>query len=327
MPTSSFFTSEQKIPIDQKKVSVRAENGLSYKLGQQINFVIPGDVGYMMPQETYLRMDVKIASDPAAAAAAGTFTRLQLDGETGANVLIRDVRISSGGAQNVLLEEIQNANILTSLKYDYETNETLRSKRAITEGALDIDPSGRGTFGSEDSIMCNHKTNPYYDEFGGRNGTTAFADTDFETVKCLLKIPGGIFNNDKVFPLGLTEGLRIEILLENQTNVFRQLDSVIKDQKLQSNPRFHSLDGAWSPLAPWVAGVGVDITEFYVSAANHFGSLTDFPFVIGESVGFHSVAAGHNVVPYDPADAATPTGCVITGLAFDQTPCSASYNA
>ena len=105
MPSPSFFTSENKIPIAQKKISVRAENGLEYSLGQKIDFVIPGGIGYMMPSETYLRFDVKIKL-PTTASVSGTFTRLALDHETGANVLIRDIRISSGGAQNVVLEEI-----------------------------------------------------------------------------------------------------------------------------------------------------------------------------------------------------------------------------
>ena len=60
MPTTAFWTAEEKIPISQKKVAIQAENGLSYELGQQINFVIPGSTGFMMPSETYLRMDVKI---------------------------------------------------------------------------------------------------------------------------------------------------------------------------------------------------------------------------------------------------------------------------
>ena len=41
MPTPTFWTAEDKIPVSQKKVSVQAENGLEYNLGQQIDFVIP----------------------------------------------------------------------------------------------------------------------------------------------------------------------------------------------------------------------------------------------------------------------------------------------
>ena len=88
MPTTQFWTAEEKIPISQKKVSVQAENGLSYDLGQQINFVIPPTIGFMMPSETYLRMDVRIQGTANVP--------ITLDGDIGANVLIRDIRISSG---------------------------------------------------------------------------------------------------------------------------------------------------------------------------------------------------------------------------------------
>ena len=60
--SSSFWAASDKIPISQTKVSIQAENGLEYSLGQQINFVIPADVGYFMPSETYLRMDVRLAN-------------------------------------------------------------------------------------------------------------------------------------------------------------------------------------------------------------------------------------------------------------------------
>ena len=131
MPTQQFWTAEEKIPISQKKVSILAENGLSYDLGQQINFVIPASTGYMMPSETYLRMDVRVQYPDSASGIPIT-----LDGDLGANVLIRDIRISSGGAQNQILEELQNVNVLSALKYDFETNDNLKKKRALTEGTI-----------------------------------------------------------------------------------------------------------------------------------------------------------------------------------------------
>tara|TARA_R100001460_G_scaffold17996_4_gene38255 strand:+ start:5409 stop:7241 length:1833 start_codon:yes stop_codon:yes gene_type:complete len=318
MPTQSFFTAEQRIPISQKKVSVRAENGLSYQLGQQINFVIPAGVGYMMPQESYLRLDVKVKlpSDSAS----GTVTRLCLDQEIGANVLIRDVRISSGGAQNVLLEEIQNANILTALKYDYETNETLKSKRALTEGAVDFNPGARRTFGSEETAGCNHQDNPYFSPTAAGsdgNGSDQFlTDDDFQTVKCLIKIPGGIFNNDKVFPLQLTEGLRIELLLEEQTNVFRQLTNVVRDNSIQSNPRFHSLNGSWTAPDVWGTNNACgNQSVFYVNNVNNYATVDQIPFVIGETIAFYNPTTGVEIVPLRASDSAA-VGCRVQGLDF-----------
>ena len=69
MPSPTFWTAEEKIPIAQKKVSIQAENGLEYALGQQVDFTIPAQTGYMMPSETYLRMDCKIQFPSGADAA------------------------------------------------------------------------------------------------------------------------------------------------------------------------------------------------------------------------------------------------------------------
>tara|TARA_R110001632_G_scaffold190868_2_gene311550 strand:+ start:233 stop:769 length:537 start_codon:yes stop_codon:yes gene_type:complete len=173
MPHPSFFTSENKIPVGQKKISVRAENGLSYQLGQQIDFVIPSGIDYMMPSETYLRMDVKISHTSGG---AGAVTRLMLDEIIGGNVLIRDVQIRSGGAQNVLLEEIQNANVLTALKYDYETNDNLQQKRALTEGAQVFDVANRSTLGSENSGANALLTNSYSFAQEGTTASSCFQD-------------------------------------------------------------------------------------------------------------------------------------------------------
>lgn len=284
MPTASFFTAEQKIPIAQKKVSIQAENGLSYKLGQRINFTIPASTGYFMPSETYLRMDVKVQMPNDT---AGQLTRLMLDGEIGANVLIRDITIRSGGAQNVLLEEIQNANVLTALKYDYECNDNIQQKRALTEGCQFRSQEGRGTLGSVESIMNNVRDNQY---FG--HTTSAMTNTQYRTVKALLKLPAGIFQNDKVFPLQLTDGLRIEILLEDAPKVFRQLDTVQRDRAIVSNPRFHSINGSdnASTTNDWQNGSAT--TSVFLTRDNNMSSAANCPFVVGEQISFFNPDSG-----------------------------------
>ena len=313
MPSPSFFTSEQKIPIAQKKISVKAENGLEYSLGQKIDFVIPGGIGYMMPSETYLRMDVKVQL-PSVGQSLGTTTRLGLDHELGANVLIRDVRISSGGAQNVVLEEIQNANILTALKYDYDTNDTLKSKRAVTEGAFDHDPKCRGTRGGTRDVGKNHTSSPYCDV-----GKTVSNDT-FKTCKALIKIPGGIFGNDKVYPLGLTEGLRIELLLENPNAVFRQTDTVMVDKNPNGNPIFHSTNGSFAGPTDWAIGgsAASKITTVFLQKANNQSTIENCPFCVGEEISFKSLQpSGSDTAALLDSDTAANTGAVITNIEFD----------
>ena len=274
MPTSSFWTAEEKIPVSQKKVSVQAENGLSYDLGQQINFVIPPTIGFMMPSETYLRMDVRVQGTANVP--------ITLDGDLGANVLIRDIRISSGGAQNQILEEIQNVNVLTALKYDYNTNDTLKQKRSLTEGTvLKSNVSAPNNDGTSTN-MNNLDTNPYFNASG-----QDLTDTEFKTVKCLLKLPTGIFQNDKIFPLAMTQGLRIEIILEDSNRVFSQLETSLKNKRVTSNPRFHSIDGDNTANTKWtIAGSGSKTTKIFLQRQNGVVSVESCPIKKGDVIAF-----------------------------------------
>ena len=288
MSSTSFWEAEDLIPIGQTKVSIQAENGLEYSLGQKINFVIPASTGFMMPSETYMRMDVKVQcpSDQN-----GAMTRLQLDGETGVNVLIKDIRISSGGASNILLEEIQNANVLTALRYDYESNDILKAKRALTEGTQVRSVSNRGTEGGTDTIMNNCDDNPYYPRDNTERDVSqdvVFANSDFTTVKGLIKLPTGIFQNDRIFPLMMTDGLRIEIILESAEKSVRTLENLALHSRLTANPLFHSTNGSNTAPQAWSASgaAGDTTTTIFLQRANGVTSVATCPFVVGDTIGF-----------------------------------------
>jgi len=286
----SFWQAKDLIPVAQKKVSISAENGLQYSLGQKIDFVIPASTGFMMPSETYLRMDVKVQCPSDT---AGEMTRLQLDGETGVNVLIKDIRISSGGASNILLEEIQNANILTALRYDYESNDNLKAKRALTEGCQYTAVDTRGTRGCSDTVLNNITSNAYYpkdDTPVNVSQTTQFANSDYQTVKGLIKLPTGIFQNDRIFPLMMTDGLRVEIILEDATKSVRQLATVLRDQRIKANPKFHSLNGSATGPTSWSSGDNA--SSVYLQRANGCTSVATCPFVVGETVSFINIQSG-----------------------------------
>ena len=320
MPTQQFWASEDKIPISQKKVSVQAENGLSYSLGQQINFVIPPTIGFMMPSETYLRMDVKIQYP-----AGFKGQPLTLDGDIGANILLRDIRISSGGAQNQILEELQNVNILTALKYDYETNDNLRKKRAMTEGVILESNVSRPNNDGTATNMNNLDTNPYFTR--GDGGKT-LDNTEFKTVKALLKLPTGIFQNDRVFPLQMTQGLRIEIILEDPNRVFRQLETTLKHKRVTSNPVFHSLSGSNASRTSWATNASA--TSFYLERHNGVISVDSCPFAVGDTVAFVNPREvdidnpGDSLVPADGDAGTAVCKAVITNIEYDATAGGAS---
>jgi hypothetical protein len=315
MPTTSFWTSEEKIPISQKKVSVQAENGLKYELGQQINFVIPPTIGFFMPSETYLRMDVKIQYP-----AGFKGQPLTLDGDIGTNVLLRDIRISSGGAQNQILEEIQNVNILTALKYDFETNDNMKKKRALTEGVVVESNVSRPNNDGTATNMNNVDTNPY---FTRADGGKTLSNSEFKTVKALLKLPTGIFQNDRVFPLQMTQGLRIEIILEDPNRVFRQLETTLKHKRVTSNPVFHSISGSNASRTSWTNGSAE--TSFYLERQNGVISVESCPFAVGDTLAFVNPrevdidAPGDTLVPADGSASTAVCKVVVTDITYDAT--------
>lgn len=294
----SFWSVDDKIPIRQTNVSVFAEHGLEYKSSQKINFHIPPTISYFQPKECYLEFDVQILCQNGVASQEPV--RLCLDAETGAQSLIRDIRIQSGGAGSVLLEEIQNYNTLVALKYDYESNDVLRNKRAMTEGSLTYDPDNRGTSGTTKYEMNNHKSQPYTNLFRDAEGepiavpdrtnTTWTTDTDsnFNKVKCLLPLHTGIFSNSKVFPALLTEGLRIEIILESAGRVLRIPDTMNPHRRGALGCRFHSITGKDTEInsagGKWAPGGASQV--FYFARNNNITSVDNVPFVPGQKVVF-----------------------------------------
>jgi hypothetical protein len=287
----SFWSSEDKIPISQTKVSIPAQHGLQYSPGQKCEFHLPAGVGFFQPKESYLDLSVKLAKDPTADP-----TRLQLDAETGLQILLKDVRVYSGGAGRQLLEEFQNYNVLTALKYDYETNDTLRAKRALTEGATVFSEKARSDHGMENTQQNNLDENPYFKPVpASASYSTAWTDDEYQEVKALLPLNTGIFSNDKIFPIAMTEGLVVEIIFEDARKVFRTLDQTSKDRYLQANPFFMSTNGSNSGPDYPSANNASKFQEFFVRRDNcqgWSGDIKSFPFCVGEEVRFMNASTG-----------------------------------
>jgi len=308
---ATFWTSDEKIPISQTKISVPAEHGLEYSPGNKCEFHLPPSIGFFQPKESYLNLSVKISKDASAAP-----TRLQLDAETGAQVLIRDIRIYSGGAGRQLLEEYQNYNVLTALKYDYETNDTLKAKRGLTEGATVYNEQQRFTTGVGKSQQNNVDQNPYFAPLPASGSfSTAWTNSCYEEVKALLPLQTGIFQNDKIFPIAMTEGLVVEIIFEDARRVFRTLDQTNQYRHLLGNPFFHSTNGSNSEPDEPAADNASAFTSFYVRRDNcqgWSGDIKAFPFVVGEHFRFINASTGVD----NPSVASGSTTAVIKRIEY-----------
>ena len=272
---SNFFVAGNKIDIKQESISIPSNNGLNYSAGQLIELKVdPQVVKFFQPKNSYLQFDVKLQMPTDT---LGTLTRLVLDSHIGAQSLIREIRIFDG-MNNALLEEIVGYNVNCMVKYDYHCNESLRQKRALTEGA-----GGRiapfGQLGTEQSHQ-NSARNPYADF----PTDSVFLNGSYQNCKVCLPLNTGIFQNDKVFPCMLTNGLRISILLEDNVRVARLMEGTMVNRKTKLNPFIHSQNGCVT-TGSFVATT--NYTEIYLTQDNGYTDTDNFPFVVGESIGFY----------------------------------------
>jgi hypothetical protein len=329
----SFWTADEKIPVQQTKVNIPAEHGLDYNAGQKIEIIVPPTIKYFQPRESYLRFDVQLKVDSTNP------VKLSLDGETGAQCLIRDIRIHSGGSGAVLLEELQNYNTLVALMYDYETNDAIKNKRAMTEGSLCWSQENRSTLGNTKTIMNQTRhspyTTPYIDQTSANPERTKAGDgalnwgetgntsqgSQYNLAKVLIPLHTGIFQSPKVYPSLLTEGLRIEIILEDAARCVRLADTMHPNRRRTLGLQFHSISGIDNNIDTGGAGPWIDTqanTEFYVQRTNNITSLENCPFVIGQKICLYksNAWAGANGWSGATKRAKFSVDLIITGLKF-----------
>ena len=281
---SSYWSSDNVVQIGEEKVSIPTENGLSYSVkqtGRKIQIVVPPEVKFMDGKNSYLEFDLKI-DQPFGAGIKPT--HLQLDSH-GASMLLKNMRIYDGSRGN-LLEELVEYQSWVCLKYDYDADDSLRQKRALEEGGTAWTPVNRGTQGSSCSEMSDTRTNPYFNPSTiGADLNVAYSNTDLCTAKCCIPIHAGIFS-DKIFPVGMTGGLYIEIDTSPASEVVKQLDSVSRYRRTTLNPAFHSLS---DNSTTWATTNTTAQTTFFIQNTNNLvgaDAVSKFPFVVGESVNF-----------------------------------------
>jgi hypothetical protein len=306
----SYWMSDEKIPVEQKSVRIPSENGLEYIAGQEIRLRIDSNsVRFFNPKQTYLEFNVKIKLPTGTISGSTTKgniypTRLQLDAETGGQSLCRNIRISDG--QGNELESIENYNTMVAMKYDYDTNDSMRNVRALTEGSTTHNTNHRATSGGTKSTCNTARNNPYIQDDNASTlvTNTPLSDSSFINCKCTLPLHTGIFSNDKIFPnYLLNNGMFITILLEDNNRVFRQLDTAMRYRRLDANPVLFGKTalGASIPL-------NGSFNEIYLETRNsQHTSVQQCPFVVGESIGFQRFIAGNASIAVFQSASGVPT--------------------
>ncbi len=279
---SKYWSADDSMKVGETKISIPSENGLEYDPGAKVQFFVPPTTKFMDGRETYLEFNVKLSLPSGA-----TPTRLQLD--KCSSTLIKNIRIYDGTRGN-LIEEISNYDSYVSVKYDYEKDASIENLRALREGCLVQSTDNRSDSGTTKNGLMNTTTNPYFKKTSG-NQNASFTDADLLTAKVCIPLHTGVFaNSQTIFPLMLTQGLYMEIDLNEADNVIKQLDSVLRDRRTPANPFFHSLNGSTAG-DDWVNGSDSD--TFFIDTDNNLDGtdrVARFPFVVGESINFCQAA-------------------------------------
>ncbi len=311
----SYWQVGDKVMIGQSEVELTAEGSNEFKENQVIGIFIPPSIELFSGKDCYLNFDVKLDQGTTGIGANDPYpTKLTLDGQIGANSLFTQARVYAGN-RGKILEETQEYSSWVSCKYSYETNDSIRSKRALTEGCGVWCPETRGTCGTTKSIQNNHTLNPYNEQ--GNLGDTPGADittaTAFTTAKVSLQLHLGVFaNNPKAYPNILTGGCYVELTCAPNRQVFRRFDSVNKNKLLGLNPYLRGTTSAGtSPASNWGDGSASAVNSVFCELANTQLDSRSCPFKIGERLELVDLNDG-SVVPLK--NKADNGACVVTAI-------------
>ena len=308
--SGSYWSTGDKINIGQTDIEIKCEGNDEFEAGQVIGIFIPPSVQFFDGASSRLQFDVEFTYPVEAGGTPGAKPRKWcLDSTTGANGLFSKVVTYAGNRQSVL-ETTEHYSSWVSVKYDYDTNDSLKSRRAMSEGTGEWTPSTRGQLGGRKSHQNNHMTSPFntYDRNEAPTDTQLAAQP-YTKASVSIPIHMGMFagGTRKAYPNVIMGGAYIELTLEANVRVFRAFDSTTENRSIAQCPTFHSLDGAG---AGWSAGSNQ--VAFYTQNFNSQFDPDHSPFQVGSRVGFVDLNTGVENVMTDAAGLGT--GCEITGI-------------
>ena len=196
--TKSIPSRSSYAPSDKQK---------SYKSGETVRFHIPQFDAFIDPRQTTLSFSVKVT---------GIDALCRFSNKSGLHSLIENVRIYDANT-NLQLETLQNYNMMAEKLHLYSENKTIRNKRALIEGveytSRNFDSELYDNFPArncDNSQLFNHQ---YKTGSEASYTVTSSPTSDPNTIKVALHLYSGILGalSSKMFPVMLTNGLRIEI--------------------------------------------------------------------------------------------------------------------
>ncbi len=210
-----FEAEEVSQSIPSRSSYAPSDKQKSYVAGDTIRFHIPQFDAFVDPRQTRLNFKVRVEDADALC---------RFSNKCGVHSLIEGIRVYDANT-NLQLETLQNYNAMAEKFHLYSENTTIRNKRGLIEG---LEYTSRN-FDSElydnyparttdTSQLFNHeyKTGS---ELNRTYTATASPTSDPNTIEVALHLYSGILGalSSKMFPVVLTNGLRIEIDLASSS--------------------------------------------------------------------------------------------------------------
>lgn len=244
--SGTYWSVGDKVNIKQSDIEIKCEGADEFEENQVVGIFIPPSVSLYSGKDTTLNFDVLIEHDTTSATELPT--KLVLDSITGANGLFSKCVVYAGNRTQVI-ETLDHYSSFVSVKYSYDTNDSMRSRRAVVEGCGEWLPSSRGTLGTSKSVQANQMYSPFMEQANRELPPTTTLDASNKPgfIKASVSIPihmGMFANNSKAVPNVLLNGTYIEFTCESNARVLRVLDSTASVRRLALNPVFSGVDTA-----------------------------------------------------------------------------------
>jgi hypothetical protein len=244
--SGTYWSVGDKVDIGQTDVEIKCEGADQFKENQVIGIYVPPSVSFFSGKDTTLNFDVEIKYP------SGIPTKWAIDSVTGANGLFSKCVVYAGNRQTVL-ETLDHYSSWCSIKYGYDTNDSMKSRRAMVEGCGEWLPSSRGDMGSRKSVQNNHMYSPFIEQANFQGEPTATVSTACAFKKASVSIPihmGMFANNSKAVPNVLMNGCYLELTCEANARVFRVLDSTTQFRKPALNPTWYGVNTSGAGFVP-----------------------------------------------------------------------------
>ena len=242
-----FKSSDTSQYVPSKSQAVKPDVVSDVLPQDEMRMLLPSFLGFIDPSQSYLRSIVQLSGGRGACVP---------DPKAGAHALFRNIVIRDG-SNTATLENVEDYNCMVSMTRPFQDQSTVEHKRQMAEGRQAVAVSG---------------TSLYYGAKGDLTGTSSVSPNrtarTFLEPEVYLRPETGLFMQSKSIPIGVMQGLRLQIDMEEQS---RALELISTDGTETSN----------SAVAGAIIRPDADITGFarpaLPTANGHKTLLTSLP--------------------------------------------------